>query len=163
MATLKSSLILRSPYHQQCPSGLDSSALGHGWKSFDWFGSFWESSTPDLSCFARLALAVMNCPRFGFIIKNKDGCILRVRLFHIFTSTKTNLGAMFRISGFVAIRPILGVLFDSICLALLLGSTRRGLSFLDGQHVSFHRYALQIHGQESPPLRIGRTGQGSRS
>lgn len=28
------------------PLWSDSSALGHGWKSFDWFGSFWESSTP---------------------------------------------------------------------------------------------------------------------
>tara|TARA_B100001057_G_scaffold433095_1_gene461745 strand:- start:384 stop:2765 length:2382 start_codon:yes stop_codon:yes gene_type:complete len=28
------------------PLWSDSNVLGHGWKSFDWFGSFWESSTP---------------------------------------------------------------------------------------------------------------------
>ncbi len=28
------------------PLWSDSNDLGHGWKSFKWFGSFWESSTP---------------------------------------------------------------------------------------------------------------------
>jgi subtilisin family serine protease len=28
------------------PLWSDSSDLSHGWKSFEWFGSFWESSTP---------------------------------------------------------------------------------------------------------------------